>query len=463
MNIDYRQRYFSDIIKYIYRFFNNGELLMQINIPYGTKGIFFELPDEDIWQILFPYLEKPVENFKHHFLNTLEQSVSHLTISQIISSRGNPHKLKLAIICDDITNPCSQKQTLDVIIPYLQSHGILLSNTRIVLATGHGRPQERDELFKRFGNWMAPIIVENHSPSTEMIKIGKSFTGQDLYVNKSIYNADLKISISSVSPDPLSGFTGGSQLIIPGIAGIETIADYFQLYSKTPQIRTGQYLNVLRGMADQATDCLNIDFSIHLVLNVLDGICDVFCGNHRDAFLRAAEYSYRISKVRIRPGADLVIAGCYPSDSDLWQVFRTFINLAPVAREGGIVLLLAPCSEGTESCSSLPKYIDSGMESITNTLNNGNLADKPSAAMAGKITEELAKRDLCIVSEGISQESICQSQKIKVFGNINEALEFCRKKLGEKIKASLVPYGSRIIPYQETDDELSNPMRTRWL
>jgi lactate racemase len=436
---------------------------MHINIPYGTKGVSFELPDEEVWQLLFPYPEKPIDDLKHRIIKYLEHPVSHTSLSEIIHSGYTPpHRLKTVIICDDTTHPVSQKQVLDVIIPYIQSHGVLLSNTRIIMATGNNRHLGRDEFFARFGSWMSPVLIENHSPLEGTVRIGKFFNGEDVLVNKAIADADLIISVSSVVPNPFSGFTGGSMLVVPGLAGSKTIGDYFKLYYENPQIKTGQYLNVLRGMSDQATDLLKIDFSVHLVLNALDGICNIFCGDHMESFLKAAEYSYRISKVRIRTGADVVIAGSYPADIDLWQVFQTFLTIAPIVRDGGIVVLIAPCPEGTKNYASLPGYIGSSEEEILKTLRNDKLTDKPVAAVAYRIAKELARVKLCIISEGIRPED-AGKMNVSIFSNIHESLQYCRKKLGNKIRISLVPYGGKVIPHKESPDEINDPMRTRWM
>ena len=82
---------------------------MKIHIPYGTSGINFELPDKNVYQIMFPYLEKPLADFKAEVLNGLRNPIGSPPLEEIIKKKGIPGDIKTVILCDDMTRPTPRR------------------------------------------------------------------------------------------------------------------------------------------------------------------------------------------------------------------------------------------------------------------------------------------------------------------------------------------------------------------
>ncbi len=53
--------------------------------------------------------------------------------------------------------------------------------------------------------------------------LGASSRGTPIRLNRSYCEADLKISVGAVMPHPYMGFGGGAKLVVPGLAGIDTL------------------------------------------------------------------------------------------------------------------------------------------------------------------------------------------------------------------------------------------------
>ena len=65
--------------------------------------------------------------------------------------------------------------------------------------------------------------VYNHTPYENCSYVGTTSSGVPLYINDEVLSADLKIGIGSVLPHSFNGFGGGGKIILPGVAGMESI------------------------------------------------------------------------------------------------------------------------------------------------------------------------------------------------------------------------------------------------
>ena len=67
------------------------------------------------------------------------------------------------------------------------------------------------------------IKYENHHPYENLVYIGDSYKSTPIYINKTYYDAEVKIAIGSVVPHPLAGYGGGAKVVLPGLCGIQTL------------------------------------------------------------------------------------------------------------------------------------------------------------------------------------------------------------------------------------------------
>jgi len=70
---------------------------------------------------------------------------------------------------------------------------------------------------------MGRFPVYNHNPYENCTSVGPSPQGIPMQFNAEVMMCDLKIGIGSIVPHPMSGFGGGSKIILPGVASITTI------------------------------------------------------------------------------------------------------------------------------------------------------------------------------------------------------------------------------------------------
>ena len=225
-----------------------------------------------------------------------------------------------AIVIDDISRPTPTADLLPLVLDELEEGGIPASATRIVIAAGGHEPASNDDNLKKLGaETAARVRWELHDPDGDLVHVGRSPSGIPLYLSRTVMNAELKIGIGSLTPHDGAGFSGGSKILVPGVAGTQT-ARYLHDFLKGADYRGGTIDNDFRRELDVITGELGLDFIVNVMLNHRRQVAELYAGDrvlaHREGARRAAE----LFEVVVPRDADIVVANTYPFDANLWFV-----------------------------------------------------------------------------------------------------------------------------------------------
>jgi hypothetical protein len=225
-----------------------------------------------------------------------------------------------AIVIDDISRPTPTADLLPLVLDELEEGGIPASATKIVIAAGGHEPASDDDNIKKLGvETAARVRWELHDPDGDLVHVGQSPSGIPLHVNRTVMNADLKIGIGSLTPHDGAGFSGGSKILVPGVAGTQT-ARYLHDFLKGAKFRGGSIDNDFRRELDIITGELGLNFIVNVILNHRRQVAELFAGDrvlaHREGARRAAE----LFEVVVPTDADIIVANTYPFDANLWFV-----------------------------------------------------------------------------------------------------------------------------------------------
>jgi hypothetical protein len=209
---------------------------------------------------------------------------------------------------------------LPLVLDELEEGGIPASATKIVIAAGGHEPASDDDNIKKLGvETAARVRWELHDPDGDLVHVGQSPSGIPLHVNRTVMNADLKIGIGSLTPHDGAGFSGGSKILVPGVAGTQT-ARYLHDFLKGAKFRGGSIDNDFRRELDIITGELGLNFIVNVILNHRRQVAELFAGDrvlaHREGARRAAE----LFEVVVPTDADIIVANTYPFDANLWFV-----------------------------------------------------------------------------------------------------------------------------------------------
>jgi nickel-dependent lactate racemase len=258
-----------------------------------------------------------------------------------------------AIAVEDLTRPAPAAPALEALLDRLEAGGIPPERVRVIIALGGHRPLRRDELLAKLG-WrvLERCDVWNHHPYEDLVDLGTSRGGIPVRINRRFAEVDVKLAVGSVVPHPYAGFGGGGKIVLPGVAGIETLE-----MNHRPAVTglSGAGLGVVDGnRARHEMEEIALEAGLQAVVNVVPGAdrqprAHVY-GHPVTAHRRAVAIAREAFDTPLVPGADAAVLNAYPKDGELLQVGNAFNAYRacdpPLVREGGTVVVTAACPHG---------------------------------------------------------------------------------------------------------------------
>ncbi len=264
-------------------------------------------------------------------------------------------KLSVAIAVDDLSRPAAVPAVLDALWRELDAAGLKAEAVRIVVASGSHRPLERRELLQKLGaDAMARHPVYGHHPFENLADTGVLLGKLPLRVNRFFHEADLRIGVSTVTPHPFAGFSGGAKIVLPGLASLDVLerTHKFVLMGLRGGIGAVDG-NRFREEAEDAVRAVGLHFSVNLVVNERRAIAGLAAGDLREAHRAAVEIARRVyaapCSVPCSGAADAVVLNAYPKDLDLIQAdfaFNPLRWLIGLVKPEGVVVLTSACPLG---------------------------------------------------------------------------------------------------------------------
>ena len=318
-------------------------------VPWGAWYLDTELPLEfpDSWQIKKFEIEhpRPIED-----INIIEEKLNNPFGTQSLEKIARD-KDTAAIVIDDISRPTKAENILKIILNQLNQSSISDENINIIFAIGAHRPMDRKDFTKKVGEEIVDRInIENHHPYENLVDLGKSNLGTPIFLNKTYYEADIKIALGAVLPHPLAGFGGGAKIILPGISGIETLEGNHKAGVRGIGIGWG-IITELRREIEEVCKKAGLDFSINIVPTIDREFGGIFAGHYIDAHRKAVEFAKKIytTKVPTNMNSDICFINMYPEDTELSQATKALsivLSTTKLIKRGGTVIILTASTEG---------------------------------------------------------------------------------------------------------------------
>ncbi len=315
---------------------------MQIKVPYGRDGEetatlsdsfdtrFLEANSVEI---------KPFETLMTQALNTPVNSPS---LTDFLAGARD-----VLVIVNDATRPTPTRQVLDQISSRIQGIPV-----KFIIATGAHRGPSHEEYLQIFGDHYErikdDIIVHDAQRSEDMVFLGTSSNGTEMYVNRAGVEAHRIIIIGSVEPHYFAGYTGGRKSFLPGIAGFNTIEQNHKL-ALVPEAKALALDGnpVHEDMVDALSVVKKEIFAIMTVLDKDHRVYDVTAGDIHDSFMAAIDSANEVFAAPIKEKADIVVSVVkFPQDIDLYQAQKGIDNAKLALKDGGIMILVAKCRCG---------------------------------------------------------------------------------------------------------------------
>ena len=263
-------------------------------------------------------------------------------------------KRKVAVAIDDLDRPTETYRILPFVIDELISGGVKKDDIYIIVSLGSHRPLTRIDLIKKVGEGIVKTIkIYNHNPYENLKYLGRTSWGTPLYINQFFMEADLRIGVGMLSPHPYAGFSGGGKIVLPGLAGMDTMELNHKPANAALSGEIGRVEeNTRRAEIDEAAKIAGLDFIVNTVCNSEGKSGGVFAGEPTKAFVEAVKYAKKVYETNVVYNLDIGVFNAFPKDTHMLlamnalNVWSTRDPDKEIVRNGGVIVIVSACSEG---------------------------------------------------------------------------------------------------------------------
>jgi lactate racemase len=421
---------------------------MRISFPYPDIPPL-DIQDRNLLGIFSPSTVKVERSEEEIISEAFSHSIGPDRLSKLLKGCK-----EVLIVVDDYTRTTPVQKILPRLISELEEVGVKKSGVKIMVALGTHRSMTEEEMQKKFGRDISkryPILNHQWWDSSQLTYFGETEKGTPIFVNRMIKEVDFIIGIGQIVPHRVSGFSGGGNIIQPGICGEETTGKTHWLSAqfKGREI-LGKIDNPVKEEIEEVAQKVGLKWIINTIQDGSGRLIEVVTGDPIQAYRTGAKRSFEIYQSKLPQEADIVIADSHPYDSDLWLAAKGIYASELAVKQGGVVILITLCQEGVSP--SHPEVLEWGyqtFEEVNEKVRQRKIQKLTAAAHlvhVGRVIKERAKGIL--VSTGISKE---ETERLGFFHakSPQEALEIAFSLSGRDAKVAVLQRGGEILPIIE--------------
>ncbi len=308
----------------------------EIDVAIPEKNLFFNLNLKNSAKL--NSIEREVKNILRHPIGTSP-------LCELVKDKKN-----VIILADDYTRLTPADIIIPIVLNELNRSGISDSMITIVIATGSHKLMNESQIQIKFGEEvLSRVKIHQHKYLDEnnLIHYGKTKRGTDIWINKEVVEADFRIGIGTIFPHHPTGWSGGAKILLPGVAGKETIA-HMHLLGATEQ-RLGEMLTPCREEMEEFANKTNLEFIINVILNNNGAVVYITAGDFIKVHREGIKLAHKVCAVPFKRKADITISSTYPINYDLFQADKGLFSAEITTKENGEILLVSGFKEGIAS------------------------------------------------------------------------------------------------------------------
>ena len=420
--------------------------LKQYDFAYGRGRMQFEIDSDLVMGEIRTEDFAPMTDVKAGVLEAIHHPIGCPSIAEIVKPGQT-----IAFICNDPTRVANSFDFMPVLVDEMNRLGVPDENMKIVFSLGTHRVMTHEEMVAAVGENVASRLKMYNSDckvDEDFRYFGQTSRGTPVLINKHLCDVDHVILTGTIVHHYFSGYGGGRKAILPGCAAMETVRKNHS-FMLDPHSGLGQttgnpvYEDQMEGVARFAKG--RSLFLFNAILNAKHQFLRMFAGDYIAAHKEACKFVDEVYGAVIGREADLVIASCggYPKDINVYQMQKTMDNSVLAAKQGGVVILLADCEEGSGSAKleetfkklKTPEAIEAELEK--------NFVIGANKAYA--VTRPMRKAKYILVTS-LDRQLAKDMLFTAAVSTVEEALEIAKQYVGEKPSVILMPEGSLTVP-----------------
>jgi len=420
---------------------------MRVRLDYGKSGLYAELPDENLVGVLglnsMPALPDP----EQAIAAALADPIGTRPLAELARGRRD-----VCIVICDITRPVPNPVLLPPVLRILQEAGIGDERITILIATGTHRPNLGDELIALVGEEIAGryrIVNHDCRDAGAHLDLGVSPNGVPVSLDSRYCSADLKLTIGLIEPHFMAGYSGGRKLVMPGIAGFESVQRWHcPRFLESPLATNGSvHGNPVHEESLAIARMAPPDLILDVTLDEGNRITGVFAGELEQAWLAGVEFASRQVRAVTPKAADIVVTTCagYPLDATFYQAVKGMVGALPAVKPGGSIVIAAECSEGVGSAdfARALEQTDDLEEFVRHISQPGVFI--PEEWEVEELAKAVRHASIICVADGIPDETLSRCF-VTPAASVEEGVRMALKAQGADATLLAIPRGPYVIP-----------------
>lgn len=411
---------------------------------HGTKS--FSIDETRVIKEVDMPAVKPLTDIRKAVLDAIYHPIGQKPIDQIVKPGDT-----ITFICNDPTRVANSHDFMPILVEEMNRLGVPDENMQIVFALGAHRLMTEEEMREGVGEEVAGRLKMFNSDArvpSDFEYFGTTSRFTPVLINKHICHSDHVFLTGTIVHHYFSGYGGGRKAVLPGCAALETIR-HNHSFMMDPRAGLGKttgnpvYEDQMEGVGLWAKGRSVILFNA--ILDADHRFLRIFAGDYVKAHQEACKFVDEVYGVPIPEQADITIASCggYPKDINVYQMQKTMDNAVLATKQGGVVILLAECEEG------------SGNKVLEDTCRELKTADAIEAKLRERFligankayaVTRLTKKAHFILVTGLDRKLAKEMLFDGAVDTVEEALELAEKYVGEKPSYMLMPTGSLTVP-----------------
>jgi len=404
-----------------------------------------EIPDNNLIGIFEAGLEKPSAPAAEIVTRALRNPIGAPLLSELAREASSA-----LILCDDNTRYTPAHLVLPHVIEELHRGGLSNDRIRILIAAGTHRDLTPDERIAKMGKSVVashPVEYHRCTDQNELVSIGKKVGDVEFLVNRRLREADLVIGVGNIIPHSIKGYSGGGNIVLPGVSGSASIGVmHWRNLDFTTEEILGVRDNPVREMIDDTALKSGLRYIVNTIVNNGIEILDTVAGHPVEAHREGARRASRVFDVSIPRRADIVIFDSYKNDLDFWQAWKGLMPASVCMKPGGVVIIVAECCEGiAHNAPEAETYGFREIEKVRELCLTGRLHPIVGHLIITVYRAITEKGRGILVSRGISRE---RAEKVGFLyaGSPQEALEMAFGMKGRDASVIVLRHAGNIHP-----------------
>jgi nickel-dependent lactate racemase len=428
-------------------------------IPFSKDSIKFDLPEGMQGTLAVSQPVPPVADLSAAIRKALAVPINSPPLRQLAKAGDT-----VCIVFTDITRASPDHLLVSALLDELEAAGVRDEDITLLCGIGMHRPSTLAEKETKLGRAVLQRYrVIDHEPQNPaaLVDLGRTASGIPLSIHRAAYEANLLIGTGLVEPHQYAGYSGGRKTVAVGAAGEAMIA-----YTHGPQMidHPGTRLGRIQGnpfheAVTEAARRAGLTFILNVVLDDNKRAVTVKAGEPESTFEALVTAARRVYEVKVPQQYDVAIGGVgYPKDTNLYQASRAASYLyfapTPVVREGGFLIVAAPCEEGAGEGVGEQRFYETmknatDMPSLLAELRE--IGYPPGAQRAFVMAKVLEKTQVVVV--GAECPEIIRDCKMIPVATMGQALELAAQTLGDQLDVLVVPHALLTLPIVAGMDE----------